>query len=171
MEAIEIAEQFEFRGIRQEETEQAVQIEQICFPPHEACSRESMQRRIAAVPELFLVAVDSATGRIAGFLNGIATEESIFRDEFFTDETLYDPKGKNVMLLGLDVLPEYRGRGLAKAIVSQYARREKENGRQLLILTCLEGKVQMYQRMGFVDQGISESTWGNEEWHEMTYKL
>ncbi len=171
MEAIEIAEQFEFRGIRQEETEQAVQIEQICFPPHEACSRESMQRRIAAVPELFLVAVDRATGRIAGFLNGIATEESIFRDEFFTDETLYDPNGKRVMLLGLDVLPEYRGRGLAKAIVSQYARREKENGRQLLILTCLEGKVQMYQRMGFVDQGISGSTWGDEEWHEMTYKL
>ncbi len=171
MEAIALAEQFEFRMIKQEETEQAVQIEQICFPPHEACSRESMQRRIAALPELFLVAVDRTTGRIAGFLNGISTEESIFRDEFFTDETLYNPKGKNVMLLGLDVLPEYRGRGLAKAIVSQYAHRERENGRQLLILTCLAEKIQMYQRMGFVDQGISGSAWGNEEWHEMTYRL
>ena len=126
MEAIALAEQFEFRMIRQEETEQAVQIEQICFPPHEACSRESMQRRIAAVPELFLVAVDRTAGRIAGFLNGISTEESIFRDEFFTNETLHDPKGKNVMLLGLDVLPEYRGRGLAKAIVSRYIEQEKE---------------------------------------------
>lgn len=171
METMELAEQFEFREIRQEETEQAVQIEQICFPPHEACSRESMQRRIAAVPELFLVAVDRTAGRIAGFLNGISTEESIFRDEFFTDETLYDPKGKNVMLLGLDVLPEYRGRGLAKAIVSRYIEQEKENGRQLLILTCLEGKVQMYQRMGFVNQGISGSAWGGEEWYDMTYRL
>lgn len=167
----ELLEQFELRMIRQEETEQAVQIEQICFPPHEACSPESIREHIAAAPELFLVAVDRATGRIAGFLNGLSTEESIFRDEFFTDATLYDPKGKNVMLLGLDVLPEYRGRGLAKAIVSRYADREKENGRQLLILTCLEGKVQMYQRMGFVDRGISGSTWGDEEWHEMTYRL
>lgn len=167
----ELLKQFELRMIRQEETEQAVQIEQICFPPHEACSEESMREHIAAAPELFLVAVDRATGRIAGFLNGLSTEECIFRDEFFTDATLYDPKGKNVMLLGLDVLPEYRGRGLAKAIVSRYADREKENGRKLLILTCLEGKVQMYQRMGFEDQGISGSTWGNEEWHEMTYRL
>ena len=31
---------------------------------------------------------------------------------FFTDADLYDPEGRNVMLLGLDVLPEYRGRDL-----------------------------------------------------------
>ena len=75
------------------------------------------------------------------------------------------------MLLGLDVLPEYRGRGLAREIVSQYLRREKENGRRRVILTCLAGKVQMYQRMGFVDLGISGSTWGGEEWHEMSFNL
>ena len=69
------------------------------------------------------------------------------------------------------MLPEYRGRGLAKAIVSRYIEQEKENGRQLLILTCLEGKIQMYQRMGFVNQGISGSAWGGEEWYDMTYKL
>lgn len=68
-----------------------------------------MSERIKAVPELFLVAIDRENGKIAGFLNGIATEEEFFRDEFFTDATLNNPEGKNVMLLGLDVLPEYRG--------------------------------------------------------------
>lgn len=164
-------EQFEFRMIRPQEADQAVQIEQICFPPNEACSEKSMRERIAAAPELFLVAVDRETGRVAGFLNGLSTEEEVFRDEFFTDVTLYDSKGRNVMLLGLDVLPEYRGRGLAREIVSQYLRREKENGRRRVILTCLAGKVQMYQRMGFVDLGISGSTWGGEEWHEMSFTL
>ena len=33
-----ILERFEFRDIRQEEADQAVLIEKICFPPNEACS-------------------------------------------------------------------------------------------------------------------------------------
>ena len=75
------------------------------------------------------------------------------------------------MLVGLDVLPEYRGQGLAREIVRRYADRERENGRELLVLTCLEPKVQMYQKMGFLDLGIANSTWGGEEWHEMTFKI
>jgi hypothetical protein len=29
----------------------------------------------------------------------------------------------------------------------------------------------MYEKMGFADKGIADSTWGGEEWHEMTYQL
>ena len=50
---------------------------------------------------LFLVAIDKSTGKLAGFLNGVATDEEKFRDEFFTDIDLCDENGKNVMLLGL----------------------------------------------------------------------
>lgn len=63
---------FEFRNIRPEEAEQAAEIERICFPPNEACSREMMLDRVAKAPELFLVAVDKDTGKIAGLLNGIS---------------------------------------------------------------------------------------------------
>ncbi len=166
-----LTEQFEFRSILPSEAEQAVMIEQICFPPHEACSEKHMKERIAKVPELFLVAVDRETGKIAGFLNGIATNEERFRDEFFLDANLYEPEGRNVMLLGLDVLPKYRGRGLAREIVRQYAVKERENNRHKLILTCLDAKVAMYEKMGFVDNGIANSTWGNEEWHEMSFRV
>ena len=38
---------FEFRSIRQEEADEAVRIEQICFPPNEACSEEHMKRLIS----------------------------------------------------------------------------------------------------------------------------
>lgn len=109
-----MTEKFEFRNIRPDEAEQAVEIEQICFPPNEACSPKSMRKRTEHASETFLVAVDKATGKIAGFLNGVATDEEVFRDEFFTDITLHDPKGKNIMLLGLDVLPEYRHQVLAR---------------------------------------------------------
>ena len=166
-----IEERFEFRSILPEETDQAVTIEHICFPPNEACSRRAMTERIAAAPELFLVAIDRTNGRVAGFLNGISTNETSFRDEFFTDISLHDPRGKSVMLVGLDVLPEYRGQGLAREIVSRYGDRERKNGRELLVLTCLEPKVEMYQKMGFRDLGIADSAWGGEEWHEMTLKI
>lgn len=163
-----LTERFEFRNIRPDEAEQAVSIEQICFPPNEACSEKNMKDRVAKVAELFLVAVDKETGKIAGFLNGLSTNEDSFRDEFFTDADLYDPDGKNIMLLGLDVLPEYRRQGLATELMHQYIRRQRERNRQMLILTCLQSKVEMYKKMGFRDDGIADSTWGGEEWHEMS---
>ncbi len=163
-----VTQKFEFRNIRPEETDQAVMIEQICFPPNEACSEAHMRERIEKAPELFLVAEEKESGKIAGFLNGLSTNEETFRDEFFTDADLYEPEGKNVMLLGLDVLPEYRGQGLARELVGQYRMRERKNGRDALILTCLQAKVEMYKRMGFCDRGIANSSWGGEQWHEMS---
>ena len=153
-----MTDNFEFRSIHPDEVEQAIAIEQICFPPNEACSPKAMTERIAKVPQLFLVAIDKSTGKLAGFLNGVATDEEKFRDEFFTDIDLCDENGKNVMLLGLDVLPEYRGQGLAR------------DGRKKLFLTCLEQKVEMYKKFGLQDLGIADSTWGGEEWHEMVLK-
>ena len=41
-----ILQKYEFRTIRLEETEQAAEIERICFPPNEACSYEHMAARI-----------------------------------------------------------------------------------------------------------------------------
>ena len=163
-----VIQKFEFRNIRPEETDQAVMIEQICFPPNEACSEAHMRERIEKAPELFLVAEEKEGGKIAGFLNGLSTNEETFRDEFFTDADLYEPEGKNVMLRGLDVLPEYRGQGLARELVGQYRMRERKNGRDALILTCLQAKVEMYKRMGFCDRGIANSSWGGEQWHEMS---
>ena len=39
------------RNINQNETDQSNTIEQICFPPHEACSEKSMVERIRAAEE------------------------------------------------------------------------------------------------------------------------
>ena len=164
-------ERYELRTIRQDEMEQGVAIELACFPPNEACSEKSMRERVQYAPELFLAAVDKETGKIAGTLNGLATNETKFRDAFFDEISLYDPTGENVMLLGLSVLPEYRGQGIARALMEEYSRREQKNGRKQLILTCLQDKVEMYKKMNFHDEGISASTWGGEEWHDMTRKL
>ncbi len=171
----DIADQLEadfvFRSILPEEGEQAADIEWACFPPNEACPRENMIQRAESIPDYFLVAEDRKTGRIAGLLNGIAVNEDQFRDEFFLDISLHDPAGRNVMLLGLEVLPEYRRRGLASALMGCYAERERARGRKSLILTCLDSRVPMYLGMGYRDLGISHSVWGGEVWHEMQLPL
>lgn len=166
-----MTEKFEFRDVRPDEAELTIVIEQICFPPNEACSAKSMRERVANAAETFLVAVDKETGKLAGFLNGVATNEEVFRDEFFTDITLHNPEGKNIMLLGLDVLPEYRHQGLAREIMNRYVSREQAKGRKCLYLTCLDGKVEMYKKMGYTDDGISGSVWGGEEWHDMSRRI
>ena len=101
-----INERFDFRSIHQDEADRAVMIEHICFPPHEACSKEHVMEKVIYASELFLVAIDKEKGNVAGFLTGVATDEEAFRDEFFTDIRLHYVNGKNIMLLGLDVLPE-----------------------------------------------------------------
>ena len=160
-------ERFEFREIRESEALQAAEVESICFPPNEACSIEHMTERVKAAPELFLVALDKETGKIAGFLNGISVNEDSFRDEFFTDAAIHVPGAANVMLLGLDVLPEYRGLGLAKKLVGIYRKKQQERGSKRLVLTCHAEKIGMYEKFGFHDLGASASVWGGESWHEM----
>lgn len=166
-----LSDRFEFRNVKLEEAQEVADIESICFPPHEACSKKDMYERVERASELFLVAVDKENGKIAGFLNGLATDEMNFRDEFFTDAKVNEANGKNIFLLGLDVRPEYRMQGLARELMRQYVLREQAKGRKMLKLTCLEQKVEMYKKMGYQDEGISASVWGNEVWHEMRYIL
>ena len=166
-----VQDRFEFRPVKFEEAEKAVEAEHICFPPNEACSRENMISRIKAAGDLFMVAIDRENGKIAGFLNGIATNEYAFRDDFFTDPANHDPDGENIMLAGFVVLPEYRGSGVARGLIENYKNREKSRGRKRLVLTCLDEKVPMYVHFGFRDLGESASVWGGEKWHEMDMAL
>lgn len=75
------------------------------------------------------------------------------------------------MILGLDVLPEYRKQGLGRELVYNFCRREQEKGRRMLVLTCLANKVKMCKKTGFRDRGEFNSTWGGEHWHEMDIML
>lgn len=151
-----LAKRFVFRSILPEEAEQAVAIETECFPPHEACKPEIMRARVAIAPERFLVAVDRESGRIAGFIDGLATNDAHLRD---------------AMILGVNVLPAYRRQGLAREMVAQFLRREQSRGTERVILTCLAHRVAMYEGFGFRTIGDSDSTWGDEQWIEMDVRL
>ena len=172
---IEIAakkqEVYEFRTIKQDEGEEAAAIEAICFPPNEACTVPIMKERVRLASELFLVAIDKRTEKMIGYITGIATDEPNLRDEFFTDISLHDPNGDYFMILSVAVLPSSRRQGLAGALMKEQLKRQKEKVRKAAVLTCLESKVGFYEKMGYIDEGVSDSSWGGENWHEMRYSL
>ena len=164
-------EKYIFRNVHKSEAAITAEIESICFPPNEACSLKHMTDRVNRAPEFLLVAEDRSPGKIAGLLSGLATDNEHLTDDFFTDAGVHDPHGANIMLLGLDVLPEYRRHGLARELVEQYKERERIKGRKKLILTCLPEKVAMYESFGFKNRGIGVSEWGGEAWYEMSLDI
>lgn len=158
---------FEFRMVKEEETEELARIEAICFPPEEACTLSIMKERIHVAGDCFLIAKDLKENRIAGFINGLCSNDYNLKDEIYTDASLHDPKGENIMICGVDVLPDCRNRGLARKMMQEFLISQKQIGRKQAILTCVPGKVSMYEKFGYTDCGESESTWGGEKWHEM----
>ena len=129
-----------------------------------------MFERVEHAPELFLVAVDKETGTIAGFLNGLATDEEAFRDEFSQILPYIIRKERIFSFLGWMSGQNTAGRS-CKRNHEPVRKREQAKGQYDAELTCLEQKVEMYKKMGYKDEGISASVWGDEEWHEMSYAL
>lgn len=162
-------DRYEFRQVRPGESHAAAEVEALSFPPEEACTPAIMETRVKLAPDLFLVAEEKSTGKIVGFITGIATEEDTLRDEFFTNTKCHDPNGAQAMILSLAVLPDYRGQGIASELVKLFLESQKKKKRIRAVLTCVPAKVEFYRNLGFSDRGESASVWGGERWNEMEY--
>lgn len=163
----EVNKYYELRQVSLNDAEEATAVEAVCFPPNEACTLSIMKERISRAADTFLTAIDRENGKMVGFVNGLCTNESSLRDELFTDTSLHDLDGENVMICSVAVLPQYRRQGIAREMMREFLCRQQELGKKQAILTCVPGKVSMYEKFGFTDRGKSESAWGGEEWHEM----
>ena len=160
-------DRYELRPICEDEAEVAAAIEAICFPPAEACTLPIMKERVRLASNCFLVVIHKESGRMVGFINGLCTNDRELKDELFTDTSLHDPKGRNIMICSVAVLPEYRKQGIAREMMREFLRWQQSLGRRQAILTCVPEKISMYHKFGFTDRGESDSTWGGECWHEM----
>lgn len=178
---------FHTRTAKPSDGPEVAAIERICFPPNEACKDENMKERTKKAAGYFLVAEapqaypargisDKGFGsgedralirNIAGMINGIATDEDRFRDEFFTDLTLHHDGASRVMICGVEVLPEYRGMGLAGVMMQIYKDLCSRQGAEKLYLTNHDRLTPFYEELGFRSLGTSASVWGGTPWNEM----
>ena len=131
-----------------------VQVEAACFPAAEAADRKSLKERLDVFPQSFLVAEDG--NRIIGF-----------GDEMFEDTSLHEPQGAYQSIFGLDVIEEYRHRGVASRLMKAMIERARSQGRRGLILTCKDRLIGYYETFGYVNVGISKSVHGGAVWYDM----
>lgn len=141
-------------------------IEGTCFPPAEAAEPKMVKARLAAFPEQFFVA-EMEDGEIAGFINGNVTDMPCLPDELYHDVSLHKPDGDYFTVFGLNVLPEYRCRGIAACLVKAYIQAAKERGKKGVILTCKDHMVHYYEKFGFVCHGVADSNHGGAVWNDM----
>lgn len=160
----------QIRNARQEEWELLADIEAECFPPEEAASRESIERRMRIFPENFWVAEgETKEGKvILGFINGGTTDKPELPDEFYhEEEKLHISNGPYQTVFGLNVRPAYRRQGIARKLVMQMINVSKERGKAGVILTCKEHLIPFYTSCGFENQGVSDSVHGGATWYDM----
>ena len=157
------------RHVLPEDLDECFTVETAGFPPEEAATRATIRLRIETFPEGFLVA--EVNGRIVGILNSAATDKDDISDEELKQLIGHDPAGKNMVVFALAVLPDFQKQGIARALMSRFVGEARERGKGNILLMCKQHLIDYYERMGFDHSGLSKSTHGGAEWHQMRLGL
>lgn len=144
-------------------------LEQACFPPAEAASRERMLERLTVFPNNCWLMFDGET--LVSFVLGCCTNERDLSDEMFADASMHDDKGAWQMIFSVATLPEYQRRGLAERLLRHVTEEARRQGRRGLVLTCKDRLVHFYAKVGYVSEGVSSSEHGGAVWYQMRLEL
>ena len=141
-------------------------VEAACFPAAEAATEADFAKRLAVYPNHFWLMEDD-NGSLVSFVNGLVTDEPHLRDEMYADAGFHDENGAWQMIFGVNTLPAYRRQGLAEQVLRRVIDDAKAQGRKGCVLTCKEKLLHYYGKLGFVNEGVSQSTHGGVVWYEM----
>lgn len=141
------------------------EVEALCFPHAEAATKESFRKRLEVFPNHFWLLADEE--RLVSIVNGMSTNLEMLQDEMFEDASMHDENGAWQMIFGVATIPEYRKQGCMKRLMKHVISEVHSQGRKGLVLTCKEDLVPYYEKLGFVNEGKSESTHGGAVWFDM----
>ena len=154
------------RNGRISDVDELTAIEAECFPAAEAAERKSFEDRLKHYADHFWILEDD-NGKIISFVNGMVTDEEHLTDEMYENASMHNENGAWQMIFGVNTLPEYRKKGYAETVLRRVIDDAKKQGRKGLVLTCKEKLIHFYGKLGFVDEGVSDSEHGGVVWHEM----
>lgn len=157
--------EWNFRTAQLSDLDRVTEIEYICFPAEQAATRAAFEQRIKTFPSHFILLEHEGTP--IGFVNGAVLDARYIEDEMYERTDSHNERGAYQSVYGLDVLPEYRGRGLAHKLMAQLIDQAKKEGRRGVTLTCLDEKIGFYETMGFKNEGVSDSSHGGAVWNNM----
>ena len=154
------------RNGRISDVDELTAIEAECFPAAEAAERKSFEDRLNYYADHFWILEDD-NGKIISFVNGMVTDEEHLTDKMYENASMHNENGAWQMIFGVNTLPEYRKKGYAETVLRRVIDDAKKQGRKGLVLTCKEKLIHFYGKLGFVDEGVSDSEHGGVVWHEM----
>ena len=154
------------RNGRISDVDELTAIEAECFPAAEAAERKSFEDRLKHYADHFWILEDD-NGKIISFVNGMVTDEEHLTDEMYENTSMHNENGAWQMIFGVNTLPKYRKNGYAETVLRRVIDDAKKQGRKGLVLTCKEKLIHFYGKLGFVDEGVSDSEHGGVVWHEM----
>ncbi len=157
------------RNARPDDLDRCREIENLCFLPSEAASEERIQIRINNYPEGFFVALEADV--IVGHINSGATNKDDISDEEFKGLTGHEPEGKNIVIFSLAVHPDYQGKGISGKLLHHFISESERMGKEKILLLCKDHLLKYYEKYGFKDNGLSASSHGGFEWHEMARNI
>lgn len=153
------------RSAKKEDIITIAKIEAVCFPQEEAASYDILLKRFEVFGEHFFVAETEAG--MVGFINGNVTDQKTITDEMFEDSSIHNREGMYQSIFGLDVRPEYQGRGIGRLLMDHMIHQAQKQGRKGVILTCKQGLIPFYESFGYQNMGRSESVHGGAVWYDM----
>ena len=149
-----------------DDLEEISAIETMCFPAEEAATKESFKGRLEVYPDYFWILEDE-NRKIVSFVNGMLTDIEKLEDKMFENPNMHNENGKWQMIFGVNTLPEHRKKGYAKLLLKEVIRNSKEQAKKGIVLTCKEELVSYYSKLGFINEGKSDSVHGGAVWYEM----
>lgn len=149
-----------------DDLKELAEIERECFPAEQAASEDTLRQRLLVYPDHFWLLKDE-NGKIISFVDGMCTDMEDLYDEMYETPSMHDEKGEWQMIFGVNTRPAYRHCGYAYTLLERCLNEAKAAGRTGAVLTCVKNMMPFYERLGFVNEGISESTHGNTEWYQM----
>lgn len=155
----------EIRHGTMEDLSAVTAVEAECFPAAEAATEESFRQRLAVYPEHFWLLFDGE--KMVGFVNGMVTDVDDLSDEMYENAAMHNADGAWQMIFGVNTIPGYRRQGLAERVLRQVIADAKAQGRKGLVLTCKDKLIHYYAKLGFVNEGVSQSVHGNVQWYQM----
>lgn len=155
----------EIRRAKAEELEAIIEIEKECFPESEAAKEDQIRKRFEYFGDKFVVAIKD--NKVVGLINGCCTDKKELPDKLYHDVSLHKPNGLYQTVFGLEVLPKYRNMKIASQLMNHFIYMSKADGKEGIVLTCKDYLVQYYEKFGFENQGVSQSSHGGSKWNDM----
>lgn len=104
---------------------------------------------------------------LLGYVDGVLSSEPTLTSESMSTHV---PGARAVLIHGVCVSPDVRGRGIASALLSEYQRRLTAAGTyDRVLLIAHEDKVSFYERLGFKSRGISSISFAGVPWLELEW--